>query len=226
MTTCATSSARKVIDAEEELRQGFESWLPRICRHPLLHARFINTLSMLEHIGSVKIAATQSGAAITGEILQHLAEETRHATHLKRMIDRLGVMPRSDYHDRFLLAGATARGYFARLDASTRRFVVENFPAEIHRAATYQLVTWLVECRAMWLYPAYQSILQRERTGLSVRSIIGEETRHLEDIVEGMRRLGIADHPELPELQRIEHGHFARLVSGMRREAERSDHEE
>ena len=53
-----------------------------------LHARFMNTLAMLEHMGSHKIMATQAGPDIDLPTLKHLAEETRHAFFFKRHANR------------------------------------------------------------------------------------------------------------------------------------------
>lgn len=179
---------------------------------PELHARFANTLSLLEHIGSVKIARTQSGAAITGEILRHLAEETRHAAYLKRIVEKIGAIPGADYADEHLLDGPAARGYFARLDGTVRSFVRREVSPAARDAAAYRLVTWLVERRAMWLYPAYQRILEEAAMRFSVRSIIGEETRHLAEMEAGLAELEIGDVSELVAAEELL---FARLATAM-----------
>ena len=203
--------------SERELacRQRFESWLAAIVRNDLTHARLVNTLSMLEHIGSVKIARTQARPGIDSEILQHLAEEARHADVLKRMVHRLVGDALPDFNDVYLLAGAAARGYFGRLDAMVRRWARANVSAEMRHAASYNFVTWLVERRAMWLYPAYQRELDTTGARISVRAIIGEETRHLEDVESALERLGLLVHPSLAELVRDEENAFERFVDVM-----------
>jgi len=213
MTSSPTSFADTIAADEIELRPAFERWMERVVRHPDRHLRLVNTLSMLEHIGSAKIARTQSGSAIDAETLQHLAEETRHAQVLKKIAHGIDPDAAPDYADEWLLAGPTARGYFARLDVGVRSFVREFLAEEIRHRAAYLLVTWLVELRAAWLYPAYQSALKGADLRFSVRAIIGEEERHLEEITEGMERLGIADHPELLGLLRHESALFARLAT-------------
>ena len=130
-----TSSAiadneREISLRELSLRERFGGWLAGVVRQPGVHARFVNTLSLLEHIGSVKIARTQSGESITEEILQHLAEETRHAQVLKRIARAIDFEVAADYTDPRLLVGAAARGYFARLDVGVRGFVRRGLPLE------------------------------------------------------------------------------------------------
>lgn len=202
-------------ELELETRRRFEQWLESVAQCEQLHARFANTLSLLEHIGSVKIARTQSGAAITAEVLQHLAEESRHADVLKRMVAKITVEDLDSYADDALLAGIEARGYFARLDAAVRAFARGSVAPEVRHAASYNLVTWLVERRAMWLYPAWQRLFERHRSPLSVRSIIGEETRHLEDVVAALGQIGLDDPMTLDPIVRQEELLFARLATSM-----------
>jgi hypothetical protein len=200
---------------ETDLRPAFELWMVDVVNDPAAHLRFANTLSMLEHVGSVKIARTQSGESITEETLQHLAEETRHAQVLKKIVHGIDAGSAPDYADAWLMAGPSARAYFARLDAGVRAFARARLAEEIRHRAAYLLVTWLVELRASWLYPAYQRALKEGGLRFSVRSIIGEEERHLEDIQAGMAELGIADHPDLPLLLAHESRLFERLARRM-----------
>src|SRR5580704_9739678 len=62
--------------------------LTRIVGDRAAHARFLNTLSMMEHMGSYKIMATQKGPMIDQATLKHSAEETRHAFFFKRLAER------------------------------------------------------------------------------------------------------------------------------------------
>jgi hypothetical protein len=200
---------------ESATRERFERLVDTIVADDGLHARFANTLSLLEHIGSVKIARTQSGPAIDADALQHLAEEARHADVLKRIVGRLAGESLATYGDEELLAGVSARGYFARLDALVRAFCRERLEPDVRHAAAYALVTWLVERRAMWLYPLYQDTLERHAARASVRSIIGEETRHLEDVVAALERIGLGDAADVVEIVRQEESLFARLAGAM-----------
>jgi hypothetical protein len=64
----------------------------------------------------------------------------------------------------------------------------------------------------MWLYPAYQSIVEETALRLSVRSIIGEETKHLREIEEGLAELELEG---LEPLVREEEELFARAAETM-----------
>ena len=202
--------------AERAIRLGFQGWLAGVVRQPAVHARMVNTLSMLEHVGSVKIARTQAGPAISEQKLRHLAEETRHAQVLKRIVRALEADVAANYADARLLAGPAARGYFARRDAGVRQWVRAHLAGgDANHEAAYLLVTLLVETRAEWLYPVYQEALGDAGLRYSVRAIIGEEDRHLAEMHEGLAVVGLAEHPALAELFRLEQGLFARLANAM-----------
>lgn len=215
MTSSTTLWQIEPSELEHLTRSRFESWLEAAVTNDEVHAQLANTLSLLEHIGSVKIARTQSGPDIDEDVLQHLAEEARHAYVLKRIVRRLSPAGLEGYGDHELLAAAAARGYFARLDVAVRAFARDHVAAHLLRASMYNLVTWLIERRAMWLYPAYQTLLERSRSPLSVRSIIGEETRHLEDVIAALERIGLGSAEDVVDIVRTEEKLFARLCAAI-----------
>lgn len=59
----------------------------------LLHARFLNTLSMLEQMGSRKIMATQYRPDVDQSTFKHLAEEERHLFLFRRLAEREAGRP-------------------------------------------------------------------------------------------------------------------------------------
>lgn len=197
---------------ERETRRRCEEWFPHLVDDPQRHGRFLNTLSMLEHIGSVKIAMTQHGMAITTDILEHLAEETRHAFYLKRLARKVVPEVAEDYDDRWLLEGPAARRYFAKLDLAARRFAQTSLPEQERPGAAYLLVSWLVERRAMWLYPAYHEVLRGLGRGFSVQTIVSDEEDHLAEMVAGLEQRGLTEHPALPQLVAEEEELFGRFA--------------
>src|SRR5271156_3809537 len=105
------------IDPPQELAREL---LTGLCRRPALHARFLNTLSLLEHIGSRKILLSQKDSTWKEDSLRHLAEETRHAHFFRRAAEKLAQRA-LDYGDANTLAPCSARMYFGRLDACVTR---------------------------------------------------------------------------------------------------------
>jgi hypothetical protein len=160
---------------------------------PALHARFLNMLSLLEHIGSRKIMTCRAMRAPGLELLKHLTEESRHAFFFKRAAE--GLARRAlDYGPADTLTPASAKLYMGRLDAEitgTLRDVAPELP--------YLYMSLIVELRATWLYRLYQQVLTREKSTLTLKSILAEEQLHLEEMIERLR----AVDPETDD--RIQH---------------------
>jgi hypothetical protein len=187
-----------------------EALLARVTGDTALHVRFMNTLSMLEHLGSHKIMATQHGAAIDQATLKHLAEETRHALFFKRHAERLAG--RTLAYDRAdLLAGASALGYFHRLEAA----IVRALPAAADSRTAYLITSMIVEFRAVWAYRLYQSVLSRSLPRMSLKSLLAEESGHLADMVERLAALGAYDQTRIAALWSVETGLYTRLLDAL-----------
>ena len=171
------------------------------------HARFMNTLSMLEHMGSHKIMATQHGPAIDQPTLKHLAEETRHAFFFKRHANREAGRV-LEYNAADMIAPLAARRYFQRLEAE----MVRAFPAGTHPRALYLTMSMIVEFRAVWGYRLYQAALVCAGNIVSLKSLLAEESGHLTDMAERLRGLGELDLGRLRNFCAIETALYGRLL--------------
>lgn len=162
----------------------FAKSLARIVPDKDLHARLLNTLSYMEHIGATKIARTQSGPEATFTTLKHAAEEARHAFYLKKLAQKLKPGSCPTYHFEHLLAPIPSRQYLYKLDIAASRLAKNaGLTGRALHDLAYLLVTYAIEVRADELYPVYEQFLEsipEER--LSVQSIIAEEVGHLSEM--------------------------------------------
>jgi hypothetical protein len=114
------NSALGALDALYEQSRDLEpqviAGLRAIIADDATHARFLNMLSLMEHIGSRKIMLSQAKGELPQDTLKHLAEETRHAFFFKRAAENLAGRS-LDYGAADTMAGTEARMYMARLDA-------------------------------------------------------------------------------------------------------------
>jgi hypothetical protein len=149
-----------------------------------LLARFFNTLSFLEHIGSRKILACKIDFG--EEQLRHAAEETRHALRFKEMSRTLLPDMYDDYSAHSLLGGNAAYFYFQRLDVMVRALLQHKTSLQLPMVS-YLLVTYIVETRAASLYPKLQDFIEEHHLPISLKGIIAEENRHLDDIEASMK---------------------------------------
>jgi hypothetical protein len=166
------------LDAPVRLRLG------AFCADAATHARFLNMLSLMEHIGSRKIMMSQGKAELPQDTLRHLAEETRHAYFFKRLAEKLARRPLG-FGEADTVAPASARAYMGRLDASIAKSVSVGAPE-----GPYLYMSLVVELRAVWLYRLYQQILDEKNAGFTLKSVLAEEELHLESM---LARLGEVD---------------------------------
>jgi hypothetical protein len=185
--------------------------LGRIVPEPPLHARLLNTLSMLEHIGSHKIMATQHSPRIDQPTLKHVAEEAQHAYFMKRQAEKVGARP-LEYVAADLLAPASARLYFQRLESVATRTLSRQRSLE----AVYLYMSMIVEFRALWFYRLYQQALQRAGHPLSLKRVLGEEQHHLVDVAQRLEMAGELSDARVEAFLGAERRLYARLLDALR----------
>src|SRR5680860_880171 len=145
-----------------------------IIANEVLHAKFLNTLSLLENTGARKISAFEHPENVNLMVLKHAAEEHRHAFYLKKQLTKLGSEKCPTYEACFLLAPIVSRQYLQKLDIETSRYLRNKLGLSQNtlRQAAYLLVTYAIELRADELYPRYQEALTAASSKINVKSII------------------------------------------------------
>jgi hypothetical protein len=168
---------------------NIEELLDRIIADSTLHARWLNTLSFLEHVGTRKIHKTQSHPQMTDLILKHASEEARHAHFFKKMAESIGGGVVENYNYTSMLGGYPAYRYFQSLDSMVEKKIQSeentNKPSPF---LCYLYVTTLIEERAGWLYPIYDKRLQSAKSQITLASVIQEEERHLTDMYDALKK--------------------------------------
>ncbi|MBC7915674.1 MAG: hypothetical protein H7Y07_16315 [Pyrinomonadaceae bacterium] len=168
-----------------QLKQLFE----QIIAKPEVHARLLNTLSLMENTGARKISASEHSTHVTLIILKHAAEEHRHAYYLKKQISKINEKFCPTYSYEYLLAPASSRLYLNKLDTEVSRYLKTNLglSGSDLKFAAYLLVTYAIEVRADLLYPVYQEALDAAKSKVNVKSIILEEEGHLEEMLKQLK---------------------------------------
>src|SRR5262245_59650954 len=126
------------------LESPVRAFISQIVKDPIQHARFMNMLSMLEHMGSRKIMVSQMNGTLTEDVLKHIAEEARTAYFFKRQAERLVKQPLDGYTDTNAMQRIPAAMYFGRLDAGISK--------QVPKEDAYPWVSLIIELRACWLY--------------------------------------------------------------------------
>ena len=148
------------------------------------HAKWLNSLSMMENTGARKISKYEHPVYTNIVVLKHAAEEARHAYYLKRQIDKLIPDSCPDYSYPYLLAPIESYHYLQMLDVEACRYLKNkmNLEGRALKHGAYLLVTYAIEVRADMLYGIYQEALTKHASKVNVKSIIVEEEGHLEEM--------------------------------------------
>ncbi len=159
-----------------------------------MHAKWLNSLSMMENTGARKISKYEHPVYTSIIVLKHAAEEARHAYYLKKQISKLAKDTCPDYSYPYLLAPIESYHYLQQLDMEACRYIKNklNLEGRALKHGAYLLVTYAIEVRADMLYGIYQEALTKHKSKVNVKSIIAEEEGHLEE----MERMLIVFHPD------------------------------
>lgn len=192
-----------MLEANKPYEKPVRDYLSNIIPDREAHARFMNMLSMLEHMGSRKIMVSQmhKGDTLTEDTLKHLAEEARHAYFFKRQAERAAGRALDGWTENNTTARVPALMYFGRMDAGISKIVGDN--------DAYGWVSLIIELRACWLYNIYQQALESSDYKLSLKSLIAEEDGHLAEMYE----MCGSNTAQLRELSAYETSLFAKLWS-------------
>lgn len=190
------------------------SFLTSVIKDNKKHALWLNTLSLLEHIGSRKILLTQSNEFTSEMILRHATEEARHALFFKKAARLIRADFNSGYQPNELLNGSSAKMYFAKLDATVRKNLKRDaISKDIFAYLAYLYTTTVIELRAMTVYGAYDELLQSNSQLLSLQNLILEEQGHLEEMSDELKRLDSRFQSRLNELVEKEEKLFQKFLS-------------
>lgn len=152
------------------------------------HAKFLNTLSLMENTGARKISASEDASTTTLMVLKHAAEEHRHAFYLKKQMQKLKQQSIScaTYTAQELLAPIASKQYLHKLDVATARYLKKHMKISSGKTlkyGAYLFVTYAIEVRADELYPRYQEVLTQLSSKVNVKAIILEEQGHLQEMI-------------------------------------------
>ncbi len=148
-----------------------KQFLQTISAKPALEARWLNTVSLLEYIGAMKISKTVCQSHPDLSVLEHFADEARHAAVFKNLSQKLKGKE-GDYLCRD--EGVT---YFQTLDHTVSDWITQK-NGKPDTLLNYLLVTNLIEKRAMKLYPLYRATTKSPVVKAALKTIILEENNH------------------------------------------------
>jgi hypothetical protein len=195
------------------LRDRIQAVLKQIASEPMLEARWLNTLSLLQFVGARKISRTVADRHPSLEVLGHLADETRHALTFKRLACEVAGGEVSVY-----LCAQEAATYFQTLDRELATWATHALGHEDTKLH-YLLTTTLLGQRAMLVYPLYKAATRVTSVRLELGRVAAEEQSHRIDIEETCKlRLARAGVSDLSAPRALEERLFGTFLSALERE--------
>jgi len=198
-----------------------EMFFRRIAEVPALHARFLNTVAMLEYIGARKIMKSQRADMFDMELLSHVNEEIRHAWMVKRMAIKLDPEAALTWSEEHTLCCKEAERYIQTLDRAAEDELKScgDF-ASLQEKGTgahvnYLYTSLLIEERADVFYGTYVKVLEEQGMAGTLKAIIKDEARHLEAMVENLAKLDPLAQTRLSGLREIEKKAFAQFENAL-----------
>ena len=192
----------------QSLLEPTKELFDQMCGSSEFTSPFMNMISYMEHIGSYKIMATQYGSAMDYSTLKHLQEETGHAVLFKRHAERLNGN-HLDYSAEAMLAPASARMYFSKLEA----LLIQRFRETENSRLIYLYMSLLVEFRAVWAYKLLQESVDVHGLEISLDKLLAEEHGHLHSMVRRLDEDGFYKLEDVRELWKEEKILFTRLMN-------------
>ena len=189
--------------------------LEKIVSDQNLHARWLNTLSFLEYIGTRKILKSLPAHIFDETLLEHMNEEARHSLFFKRLVKKISNKNLS-FQGHEMLCPKQAENYFQQIDKQAETISRSN------PILNYLYTTYIIESRATLVYIMYSKILIRNNFSFTINSIIKEEEQHLEMVMHSIRKLDPFSEQNFEELKESEHQIYFTLLRSLEAEVLKS----
>ncbi len=220
-------TAQNISLQDDSIQKELQTFLQQVISQPPIHAKWLNTLSFLEHIGSRKIIKSQNSHTLNHVLLQHISEEARHALFFKTLIRKIHPQSCPTFESQYLLAGEEAEEYFQSIDRQAEKDVSFNEhklhgrDSNVDKTAAkystlgminYLYTTWMIEERAVMVYQDYNTILQQHSFSFNLNFVLQEEDLHLKTVIHYLQTQDPNFKSRAKRLFRYEEQRFSNLI--------------
>lgn len=138
---------------------------------------WIRSLSYLEYIGYRKMVKALGYGGMGQDVYHHLTDEIRHSYMLKELAGRIfdGKFQHVPFEKDLV---ALAESYFHDVDEAVHQWVLAS-SGEERPFLCYLLTSYVIERRAMTVYPSYFTHTQEADAKIILQKIIKDEREHL-----------------------------------------------
>ena len=158
------------------IQKDWQEFLDEVTGSESKHYLWLRSLSYLEYIGYRKMVKALGYDNVNKGVYHHLTDEIQHSYMLRELAEKSFRRQNTEafsqeYQD-------IAEEYFQKIDAEIDAWVQKASGAE-NPLYCYLLTSFIVEKRAMTVYPNYYSRLSEAPSKLIIQKIIKDESEHL-----------------------------------------------
>lgn len=183
-----------------------KNFLIALTQNSNLHAQWLNSLSYLEYRGLRMILRSQKTEDMDVGILAHAMEEARHALYFKKLALKIGGEYFAHYTPNTLLSESYLKSYFYHLNSGSLD-IYKNSTETYEGKKIYELMTWIIEERALSVYEIYNEVLQSQGFDFNLEPILADEAKHLNKVRKQTEEL----QDSKKELQRLDENYFQQV---------------
>ncbi len=192
---------------------GLAEVLTIIIQNRDLHGKWLNSLSYLEYRGVRKILRSLRTEDYDVTVLTHVFEEARHALFFKKLALKVGGSSFDNYRPENMISPENIKAYFYHLDRCGTSELKEG-PLGLAQENIYELMTWVIEERALEVYREYEALLRKNNSDISIEPVLKDEINHLGKVKKTADKIGHRAEPLLA----LESGLFQDLWMGLEKE--------
>lgn len=177
------------------------------------HYLWLRSLSYLEYIGYRKMVKALGYDEVNRGVFHHLSDEIRHSFMLRELAEKKiqDTALSIEFSDELQLC---AENYFQNLD----QFIddtVEEFQGEPNSFLCYLLVSYIIEKRAMKVYPQYLEYLSELDDKHIIQKIINDEKEHLHYLEKKLQLMPTNSLPAFQDIITFEQVHFVNYLENL-----------
>jgi len=192
-----------------------QPFLEDVFASPGRQFHWLKSLSYLEFIGYRKMVKAVPYAEVNHGVYHHLSDEIQHSFMLKELAEKISE-GRTLSPEALESITRIAEDYFQTIDEKTDRTVRESLGIE-NSYLCYLGVSYLVEKRAMKVYPSYFSKAASSSLKHVIQKIIKDESEHLTYLESYINRFPAAGFLKDNQLFEVEEECFGRYLEAMKK---------
>jgi len=187
----------------------WHEFLNKVVSSDFQHYLWLRSLSYLEYIGYRKMVKAVHYESVNKGVFHHLSDEIRHSYLLKELAQK-------GFEGRFLHASFDqnfidiAEEYFQDIDQEIKEWVMKITKSD-RPYLCYLLASYIIEQRAMKVYPQYYARLEDSAPKMIIQKIIKDEKDHLaylEETLNQIPELGSFKKSHLLDFEEGRFGHY------------------